>query len=142
MMTHYFAHIVFKAMVSFVPLSQHSYYETAAETQTRYESIAEDISEGSDAAPIFQGTDGGIKTALLLASLSSFESAYRKDIDSCQRGGDHNRSWTIFQLLQYYSPKEEVCKDRKKAVEYAIKYIRNSFEHCNSLPVEDRLSVY
>lgn len=142
-MSHYLSPIVLKAMVAFYPMANHSFYEPLATTQARYESIAEDISLGASIDPVFEGEEGGIKTALLLASIASFESGgYNASVDACKRSGDGGKAWTIFQLQTPYSPKAEVCGSRKKAVEWAIKWIRISFHTCHSLPLESRLSAY
>jgi hypothetical protein len=141
-MTHYLSPIVLKAMIAFYPMSNHTFHEPLATTQARYESIAEDIASGSDQNPIFEGEEGGVRTAFLLASIASFESGFIAKIDECKQSGDSGKAWTIFQLQTPYSPKGEVCGSRKKAVEWAIHHIRNSFSTCHSLPVESRLSAY
>ena len=142
-MSNYLAPIVFKAITSFYPMSNHTFYEDAAITKARYESIAEDIAVGSVLQPIFEGDEGAIKTALLLASIANFESGgYAAAVDQCKRAGDHGLSWTIFQLQMAYSPKREICANRKKAVEWAIHWIKVSFQVCHALPLTSRLSAY
>jgi len=81
--------------------------------------------------------------ALLLVSISVEESGqFRADVDKCLTGGDHNTSWTIFQLTNSYAPKYIVCHDRRKAVNYAIKAIKESFNACRYLNFKSRLSIY
>lgn len=143
-MHHYLAPIIFKAMITFYPIQNHAYHETTEITTNRYESISEDIAEGSAQQPIFSDAEGGAaKTGILLASLARWESqGYDAKVDQCITAGDNGMSWTIFQLMSLFSPKQEVCASRKKAVEWAIKHIKNSFRLCHSLPLQDRLSVY
>ncbi len=131
-------------MITFFPIQNHAYHEAADITTTRYESIAEDIAIGSVQQPVFSDTDGGAaKTGILLASLARWESqGYDAEVDQCRRAGDHGMSWTIFQLMSPFSPKQEICADRKKAVEWALRWIKNSFRLCSYLPLQDRLSVY
>lgn len=143
-MHHYLAPIIFKAMTIFYPIQNHAYHETATITTTRYESIAEDIAVGSERQPVFSEAEGGAaKTGILLASLARWESqGYDAKVDQCITAGDNGMSWSIFQLMSLFSPKQEVCADRKKAVEWALKHIKNSFRLCSYLPLQDRLSVY
>ena len=146
------ASLIFKIMVSFVPLSYPSAYPNHEEPQVvvaRYESIATDIAEGAEKSvkdpdtTVFDDDPKGVKIAILLAIIAATESnGYSASVDTCTRGGDNNTSWTIFQLTMAYAPKHEVCHNRKKAVEYAIKFIKQSFTYCHHLPLHDRMSGY
>lgn len=78
--------------------------ETAAETQARYESIANDLIEvvyDVNEKPLFEGEDGRAKTVAVLLAIANFESGYRKDVDFGKgrwSKGDGGRSWCLHQL--------------------------------------------
>ena len=66
--------------------------------RVRYESIARDmvaVAYDDQEAPLFAGADGRAKTALLMASIASFESQYRADVDDGRVTGDHGRSFCL-----------------------------------------------
>lgn len=137
------AALLFKAMVALVPLQTHSYIEPEAVSKARYESIASDIAEVAEQEPSpFANDDKKVKIALFLVIVSSTESRWEGDVDKCIRGGDHNTSWTIFQLSNAWAPKYKVCSDRKEAVRYAIRAINNSFKACSRLDYYSRMSGY
>ena len=78
------------AMLAWVPAKAHQARETADATQARYASIASDVAiVASDPAepPLFQGSDGRVRTALLLLSVAYWESAFRPDVDGGLVGG-------------------------------------------------------
>lgn len=89
--------------------------EDKTQVMARYNSIAEDISfiaQDVDELPLFAGATGREKTALLLASVSSYEGGYQKVVDdgecndpSYQPDGrgtcDNRSSWTIYQIKPY-----------------------------------------
>jgi hypothetical protein len=136
------ANYIFAAMISWVPISDHSYYEKPEITTARYHDIANSIVEVAldpEQEPLFAEEDGRIKTALLLASVASSEGFFRKDIDSCKIGGDHGLAWGLWQT---HAPKKLVCSDRKAAIIIALNMMKQSFIACKKLPVLDRMSVY
>lgn len=141
MMTQHIAPLLFKAMIALVPLNYH-YNENPTIVNARYESIADDIAAVVPHNSVFDNDAQGIKMGVFLVIISSTESRWEKDVDTCVRGGDHNTSWTIFQLTQFYAPKTQVCRDRKVAVAYAIKFIKQSFQACHYLSYYSRLSAY
>jgi hypothetical protein len=66
--------------------------------RTRYESIAQDLVSvvyDEHEQPVFTGDGGRAKTALLMASIASFESGFRADVDDGRTTGDHGRSYRI-----------------------------------------------
>jgi len=79
--------------------------ETPKEGKTRYEKIADAmISVVYDPSehPIFIGKYGRARTLALIASISWFESGYRKDVDlgvGAFGRGDHGRSWCMMQIM-------------------------------------------
>jgi hypothetical protein len=130
------------AMNSWVPPAQHAYYETPDDTAGRYASIAGDIAEVAlDPAeePVFAGDDGRYKTALLLASIASYESSFRARVDDCRVAGDNGRAHGLWQT---HAPKDAVCTDRRQAARIALEMVRASFAECRALDFADRLSLY
>jgi len=100
---------------SYVPAAK----ETPDEGKARYEEIADSmISVVYDPAekPIFTGKYGRAKTLALVASVSWFESGYRKDVDFGRGAlgrGDHGQSWCMMQImLGKTSPKTGGTKSR------------------------------
>lgn len=142
-MTTKLAALLFKAMIALVPLQTHNYIEPESTTKARYTAISEDIAEVvENTNSPFQDDDKKVKIGLLLVIISSTESRWEGDVDRCLRGGDHNTSWSIFQLSNGWVSKSTVCSSRKRAVEYAIKAIQGSFNACHNLPMHSRLSGY
>ena len=131
------------AMLSWVPPAHDA-------DRVRYEAIARDIvSVAYDEAeqPIFTGDGGRAKTALLMASIASFESGFRADVDDGRTTGDHGRSYCLMQVQVFGHTTEgwtghDLVTDRKKCFRAALSRIRYSFEWCKSHALEDRLSGY
>ena len=136
------------AMTAWTPPQQHP--EGAAAAAKRYEAIARDIATvvlDEKEAPVFAGENGRAQTALLLASIASFESAYRADVDSGRVRGDHGVSWCVMQVQVWGKTAEgwtgkDLVEDRSKCMAVALHRVRQSFDACRSLPMADRLSVY
>lgn len=138
------AQYVFVFFTATVPPIDHSYYEKLETTTARYESIAETIATVSLERPLFTDDADGIKTAMILGSIATFESFLRADIDSCKKGGDPNKdgvyqAWTLWQL---HANKTKVCSNRLEGARYAREAVRFSLKTCISFPAFDRLSVY
>lgn len=118
---------VLRAMLAWVPLSQHAYVEDVAITETRYESIAGDIAEvaadpnepGLRAAPVDTATTHytdeeklviqQVGNAIQIAAVASYEGGYQAFVDSgrCNdpnfkpdgRGScDGRQAWSIWQI--------------------------------------------
>ncbi len=139
-MVHILANYVMIAMMAWVPLSDHAYYEKEEQTLERYQDIAFTIAEvASERDPLFQGENGVIKTALLLASIASTEGVFRKDVDTCKVGGDFGMAWGLWQT--HYS-KYLTCSDRKVAANIAFDMIEDSFKWCKRYPMLDHLAIY
>jgi hypothetical protein len=131
-------------LISAVPPTQHSYYEKLDVTLRRYESISEDIATVSLESPLFADDEDGEKTGTIVASVATYESFLREDVDSCKIGGDKDkdgnyRAWTLWQL---HANKKKVCSSRLEGARVAREMIRASFKQCYSLPFLDRLGVY
>lgn len=132
------AGLVFAAMVTWVPLAEHSWYEKRSATEARYHAVAEDVAQVVLAEePVFDGEHGRERTALLLAAIASLESGYHRDVDHCVRRGPGGAE-TLWQL---HTP-ERVCRDRLNAVHVALRMVRESFADCRKLGLEDRLGIY
>jgi hypothetical protein len=138
------------AMVSWMPLKTHSYRETEAVTLKRYEAIATDIARvalDDKTVPLFAGEDGRPQTALLVASIASFESYFRADVDTGRARGDHGISWCIMQVQVHGKTAEgwtgqELVDDRGKCITTGLNLIRESFTMCKHMPLRHRLSGY
>ena len=89
------------AMLAWVPAGVQKAHEAPEEAQTRYEAIARDVAAVAldpDETSIFAGPGGRARTALVLLSVASYESYFRKDVDEGTRLGDHARSYCIEQI--------------------------------------------
>jgi hypothetical protein len=136
------------AMVAWNPPAQHREGEGAA--RDRYASIAHDFAEVAlDQAekPLFDGPNGRAQTALLMASVASAESGYRRDVDTGVLKGDHGRSWCILQVQVHGHTAEnwtgqELVEDRKRCVRAGLHKMQESFATCKAMPLADRLAQY
>ncbi len=132
------------AMIAWVPLQRDA-------DRARYESIARDfaaVAFDEKEQPVFTGDMGRAKTALLMASIASFESSYRADVDDGRTTGDHGQSFCLMQVRVANGKTAEgwtgqdLVQDRKKCLRAALKRIRISFEWCHDRVLEDRLAGY
>jgi hypothetical protein len=139
------------AMVGWVPLHVHAPMESPDQAQARYESIARDVVSvafDESEAPLFDGPDGRTQTALLMLSVASYESGYRKKVDDGRRLGDHGRSYCLMQIrVGQGATREgwsghELIDDRQRCFRAALHMLRASFSACRALPMEDRLTAY
>src|ERR1700733_1517308 len=113
------------AMLAWVP-PQHD------TDRVRYESIAKDlvsIAFDANETPVFTGDNAREKTALLMASIASFESGYRADVDDGRTTGDHGRSYCLMQVQVVGQTSEgwtgkDLVTDRLKCFRAALKRIR------------------
>lgn len=122
---------IYLAMVAWVP-------PQPADTD-RYIEIAADIATVAQEAPLYSGADGAAKTALLMASIASFESFYRKDVDSLKVKGDNGAAQC---LMQVHPRRGEDLSDRKSCLRIALLRMHESFRMCENLPLSYRLSGY
>jgi len=125
------ASYILSAMISWIPLGNQyergldghwlrdsrGYYvqEDQAQALARYEATARDIASvalDEDNVPLFRGSDGRVKTALLLAAIASFEGGYHKWVEDgvCNTAifkKDHphecdgGHAWTNWQIHMY-----------------------------------------
>ena len=131
---------VLSAMTTWVPVAEHAWVERAPVTVQRYSEIAETIAAvANDEAPVFGGdeNEARVRTALLLASIASYESHYAARVDDCRvsNGG-------AFGLWQTVAPRAKVCPDRGAAARLALSMIRQSFTECSKNSELDRLAFY
>ena len=140
---HVLVSYILAAMIYWVPMTDHAYTGEKPEvTLARYNEIATTIIEVAmdpNRQPLFEGDDGRIKTALLLASVASSEGFFRKDVDSCKVGGDNGLAWGLWQT---HASKKKVCSSRTEAAIIALDMMRASFASCKSVPLLDRMSGY
>jgi hypothetical protein len=124
---------LFAAMTAWSPLSQHHYVEGEAVTVARYQDIASSIAAVSlDPAeqPLFAGSDGRARTAVLLAAIASFESGgFRSDVAWCSPSGlgDHGHAAGLWQS---HRSKARACWSLQSAAHLALEQIRESFVAC------------
>jgi hypothetical protein len=140
------------AMVSWVPLYAHHSAETQDDAQARYESIARDaatVAFDENETPLFgSGADARAQTALLMLSVASFESAYRKSVDDGVGRGDGGRSYCLMQVSVGNGVTREgwtgaqLIEDRTRCFRSALHVLQLSFGMCHSYPLEDRLAAY
>ena len=109
-------------------------------TVVRYAEIAETIATiALEEPPVFDGDEGTarVRTALLLASIASYESHYAARVDDCRvsRGG-------ALGLWQTVAPRAKVCTSRVSAAHLALAMVRQSFTVCAKYEELDRLGFY
>jgi hypothetical protein len=137
------------AMTAWVPTRAQP--ESQEQSMERYESIARDavaIAFDETEEPLFPGQDGRAQTALLMLSIASYESGYRKVVDEGIGRGDHGRSYCLMQIRvgdgttrEGYTGRQLVT-DRKMCFRSALHILHGSFNVCHRLPLEDRMSAY
>jgi hypothetical protein len=144
------------AMIAWVPPRMNELpdaSESHADVLARYESIARDaatVARDESESPVFDGPDARTRTALLMLSVASFESSYRRDVDLGigQGIGDGGRSFCLMQVLVGRSKTREgwtgreLVSDRQKCFRAGLHILRASFGACHALPLVDRLSAY
>ena len=137
------------AMTSWVPL--YAQGEPRDETASRYKSIAQDavsVAYDESERPLFGGSTGRAQTALLMLSVASFESAFRKNVDDGTRLGDHGHSYCLMQIRVGDGTTgegwtgSELIVDRTRCFRAALHILRGSFAACRRLPMIDRMSAY
>ena len=78
--------------------------ETVEDATSRYEDIAKDVAYvvwDEDEKPIFHGSRGRERTAMVLLAVATFESGFRKDVDfgvGKMSKGDGGKSWCLNQV--------------------------------------------
>lgn len=137
------------AMVAWSPPEGHI-KEGADAARARYDSIAHDLAAvvmDPAEAPLFEGETGRAQTALLLASVASSESDFRKDVDTGKLRGDSGRSWCVLQIQVFgKTPQQwtgqDLIEDRKRCFRAGLSVLRESFKKCHGMPIEYRMSAY
>ena len=128
------------AMLAWCPAKTHAFTgETPGQTENRYEGIATSIAAvalDEQETPLFGGREGRAKTALLLASIASFETGgFNKKIDTDAATGDSGTAHCNMQLHQ--STQGSLDCYRKSLV-----WLHSSFKDCEHLPLLWRMSEY
>jgi hypothetical protein len=129
---------VFAFMVWAVPPADH-WRDPTAVTEERYAEFAHVIASVAldpDEEPIVNRTF----TAVLLASVASFESVFRAEIMNCEKPGMGG----ALGPYQHEHPKarERVCDSWEQATRHALGMLRTSFQACAKFPFDDRVSWY
>ena len=118
--------------------------EPLADAQTRYESIAEDITAvvmDENEPPLFSGPAAREATGVLLSAIAWHESGFRKDVDVCKgirAKGDNGRSVGLLQVMagpnyEGHSSRE-ICQDRKLAIRLGLHVLRRAKDACKGGP--------
>ncbi len=138
------------AMLAWVPLYAQT-TELKTDALSRYESIARDaatVAFDDQESPLFSGPHGRAQTALLMLSIASYESSYRKAVDEGTGRGDHGRSFCLMQIRVGEGMTREgwtgqdLVAERTRCFRAALHILHGSFNICHGLPVEDRMSAY
>ena len=131
--------LILSAMVSWVDPASHR-PERPEVTRARYVAIAEDIAGVVLTARGERVRD--VETeALLLASIASFESSFRADVDACAKG--RGGAWSLWQIAGGGErSKRNICSSRREAARVALAMVRESFKACSGHAFEDRLAFY
>jgi len=118
--------------------------EPLADAQTRYESIAEDISAvvmDETEPPLFTGPAAREATGVLLSAIAWHESGFRKDVDVCKgvrSKGDNGRSVGLLQVMAGPNYEghtaREICEDRQLAIRLGLHVLRRAKEACHGAP--------
>jgi hypothetical protein len=139
------------AMIAWVPLQAHAPVESTDDVRSRYESIARDavsVAFDESEAPLLDGEDGRLRTALLMLSVASYESFYQKMVDEGLRRGDNGRSVCLMQIRVGEGKTREgwrradLLRDRTLCFRAGLHILHASFDMCRRLPVADRMSAY
>ena len=127
------------AMIGWVPLHAHTPSESIDDARDRYESIARDVVSvafDESESPVFSGPEGRTQTALLMLSVASYESGYRKKVDDGRRLGDHWHSYCLMQVRVGTGVTREgwtgrdLVTDRRLCFRAGLHILRSSFGAC------------
>lgn len=117
--------------------------ENEEQGRERYALIAEAIADvAAREAPLFGGTHGRERTAVLLAAVAFAESGYRRDVEAGETRGDKGRACGLWQIQATPVPCPQFVTDRRESARYALELMRRSFTACRTLPIEERLAAY
>ncbi len=139
------------AMLAWVPMRAHAPLESAEDGLARYESIATDaatVAMDENEEALFGGPAGRSETALLMLSIASYESSFRRAVDDGTQLGDHGHSYCLMQIRVGGGETREgwtgkqLVDDRTRCFRAALHILHASFHACRKLVVEDRLSAY
>ena len=118
--------------------------EPLEDAQTRYESIAEDISAvvmDESEPPLFTGPAAREATGVLLSAIAWHESGFRKDVDVCKgvrSKGDNGRSVGLLQVMAGPNYEghtaREICEDRRLAIRLGLHVLRRAKDACHGGP--------
>ena len=150
--TEPFIEYTFTAMKEWVPPISQCYWSPnkdkyqacqdaiAAHHRDIAKTIVEVMTDPTTALPI-AGDNNQVKSALLMASIASYESHFSKNADTCTGNGvgDYGIS---FGLWQTQTPRSTTCNNRASALRHAIRIVNISFEYCKQYPLRDRLAAY
>ena len=134
------------AMLSWVTPGEHLKHE--GEVRPQYERYANAIAvvtlNAKDEELPWAGPHRHELTALLLASIASYEAHFREDVATCALGGDKDkagipRAWGLWQT---HRAKAQVCASLEDGAKIALGMVVESFKVCRASGVRDRLGLY
>ena len=147
-----FIDYVFTAMKEWVPPISQCYWSPdkdkyqacqdgiAAHHQDIAKTIVQVITDPLTRLPI-TGDNPMVKSALLMASIASYESHFARNADACTGNGVGDNGIS-FGLWQTQTPRSTTCNNRASALRQAIKIVNISFDYCKNSPLRDRLAAY
>lgn len=138
---------VIRAMTAWIPISAHS--EAPEDVKARYEELANDYHDVAiSESPLFKGDSEYLRTIILIASVESFESAFKKGAV-----GDKGRSFCEMQIQPgrngivldgdewrygrvddaYVLRGQDLLSDHKACVRAGLHMLRASLRHTGDL---------
>lgn len=138
------AEYVAEALATWVPIRYHAFCEQRKRTEDRYWELSVAIARVAlTHEPVFDDDPKHVKTALLLASIASYEGVMIARFMQCKEAGKGN-AWGPWQC-QGDACKPHVCGSYLQAAEWALEgkgQVRESFFVCHSYDVRDRLAGF
>lgn len=127
--------------------------ETPEEGRARYHEIARaaaQVAYDPASKPVFGGPYGRAETMVLLLSIASYESGFRRDVDlglgKLSRGSGIDSCLLQIRVgagkTQEGWSHEDLVTDREKCFRAGLSLIRKSFGACKKQDALDRLSAY
>ena len=125
-------HWVLAVMNRLQPSAPHTWLET-------YQETSEAIADAANAAPLFEGADGPMRTASVLLAIAFYESKFYPN--AVDRDG---HAYGIFQIEAKTVPEltANVLLVPREAAPVALNLIRTSLKICGKFPWSERLGWY
>ncbi len=138
------AQYISEALASWVPIRYHAFCEQRRRTEDRYWQLSVAIAHvAMTHEPVFDDDPKHVKTALLLASIASYEGQMVARYMTCKEYG-MGKALGPYQC-QGEACRPHVCGSYLQATEWALEgkgQVRESFFVCHAYDVRDRLAGY